>query len=241
MTQPLTSPYAPAAANDAAGKVTLADSVYERMRWDIVRGALAPGMPLRLEQLKARYGAGFSPLREALNRLQGERLVQSLSLRGFIVAPLSPEEMEDAIDSRVVIETEALRRAIRRGDDAWESEILAAAHQLSRQTGRIAADASGGDLDQALIELESRHRRFHRALIAACGSPRLLQMADTLYMETERYRVTALTRAVTKGERNADAEHKALVDTVLARDAEAAVALLEQHFRDTGRQVAGLV
>lgn len=241
MTQPLTSPYAPAAANDAPGKVTLAESVYERMRWDIVRGALAPGLPLRLEQLKARYGAGFSPLREALNRLQGERLVQALSLRGFIVAPLSPEEMEDAIDSRVVIETEALRRAIQRGDDAWEAEILAAAHQLSRQTGRIAADTSGADLDQALIELESRHRRFHRALIAACGSPRLLQMADTLYMETERYRVTALTRAVTTGERNADAEHKALVDAVLARDADTAIELLEQHFRDTGRQMVGLI
>ena len=54
---------------------------------------MAPGSPLRLADLSARYDMGFSPLREALNRLQAERLVIAEALRGFRVAPLSLDEM----------------------------------------------------------------------------------------------------------------------------------------------------
>ena len=65
--------------------VTLAEKAYDNLRQDIVRGAFVPGSPLRLADLGERYGMGFSPLREALNRLQSERLVTSESLRGFRV------------------------------------------------------------------------------------------------------------------------------------------------------------
>lgn len=235
MPQALATPY-----GDAQGQVptktTLADTVYDRMRWDIVRGVLKPGAPLRMEALKQRYDAGFSPLREALNRLQGERLVVAQSLRGFIVAPLSREEMVDAIETRILIETDALRRSIDRGGDAWEAEILAAHHELTKQARRV-PETGPEDRDAALVELERRHRRLHHAFIAACGSPRLLALAETLYMETERYRVTALTQAAETGVRNVQEEHRTLVDAVLARDVERAVTLLAKHFRDTGRQV----
>lgn len=236
MPEALATPYDDA-PGQSPGKVTLADTVYDRMRWDIVRGVLKPGAPLRMEALKDRYAAGFSPLREALNRLQGERLVVAQSLRGFIVAPLSKGEMEDAIETRILIESDALRRSIDRGGDAWEAEILAAHHELTKQARRI-PETDADTRDTALVELERRHRRLHHALIAACGSPRLLALAETLYMETERYRVTALTQAAETGVRNVQEEHRTLVDAVLARDADAAVALLAKHFRDTGRQVA---
>ncbi|NMM42867.1 FCD domain-containing protein [Rhodospirillaceae bacterium KN72] len=238
MSQVSPSPYADIAVGITpdTGKRTLADTVYDRMRWDIVRGELPPGMPLRLEQLKDRYSAGFSPLREALNRLQGERLVVSQSLRGFVVAPLSRDEMNDAIDARILVEGEALQRAIRNGGDAWEAEILAAAHELTKSLRRA---SDGFDVD--MTDLERRHRRFHHALIAACGSTRLLRMADTLYMETERYRLTALHRSVDLGERDVCTEHEALVRAVLARDEDAAAALLTEHYRDTGRQMESVL
>ena len=235
MTQVSPSPYTDIAVGFSpdAVKRTLADTVYDRMRWDIVRGELAPGMPLRLEQLKDRYGAGFSPLREALNRLQGERLVVSQALRGFVVAPLSRDEMHDAIDARILVEGEALRRAIRNGGDAWEAEILAAAHELTKSLRRVSV---ASDADR--VDLERRHRRFHHALIAACGSTRLLRMADTLYMETERYRLISLFRSVGAGERNVRDEHQGLVASVLARDADDAVGKLTQHYHDTATLLA---
>ena len=77
--------------------MTLAEKAYDALRHDIIRGELPPGRPLRLSDLSERYEMGFSPLREALNRLQAERLVTAESLRGFRVAPLSLDELLDGM------------------------------------------------------------------------------------------------------------------------------------------------
>src|ERR1700760_3310157 len=116
--------------------VTLGEAAYQQLRADIVAGTFKAGMPLGLEALRQRYGFSFSPLREALMRLQSERLVLSTALRGFSVAPLSREEMRDATETRILIECEALRRSMRDGNDDWEAGIVAAFHALSLQVER---------------------------------------------------------------------------------------------------------
>jgi hypothetical protein len=153
-------------ANDAAAEpATLGEAAYQRLRADIVVGTFRAGEPLRLEALKQRYGLSFSPLREALMRLQSERLVASTALRGFSVAPLSREEIEDATETRILIESEALRRSMRNGDDDWEARIVAAFHALSLQVERQSRNS--GPVETAdLFAMEERHHHFHRALIA---------------------------------------------------------------------------
>src|SRR5262249_18302147 len=124
-------------AIDGAGEpATLGEAAYQRLRADIGVGAFKAGEPLRLEALRQRYGLSFSPLREALMRLQSERLVLSTALRGFSVAPLSREEIEDATETRILVESEALRRSMRNGDDDWEAAIVAAFHALNLQVER---------------------------------------------------------------------------------------------------------
>jgi len=54
-------------------EITLAEQVYRSLRRDLISGDIEPGQSLRLEFLKQRYGISFSPIREALNRLQSER------------------------------------------------------------------------------------------------------------------------------------------------------------------------
>ena len=152
---------------------TLGEAAYQRLRADIVAGALEAGKPLRLEALRHRYGLSYSPLREALMRLQSERLVLSTALRGFSVAPLSRKEMKDVTETRILIECEALRRSMRDGDDDWEASIVAAFHALSLQAER--QSRLSGNMEAAdMLAMEQRHHQFHRALIAHCGSPRLL-------------------------------------------------------------------
>src|ERR1700752_568901 len=87
----------------AGGPATLGEAAYHRLRADIIVGTFKAGEPLRLEALRQRYGLSFSPLREALMRLQSERLVLPTALRGFSVAPLSREEIEDATETRILI------------------------------------------------------------------------------------------------------------------------------------------
>lgn len=205
--------------------MTLADTAYDSLRRDIMRGHLPPGQPLRLEALRSRYDMGFSPLREALNRLQSERLVVSASMKGFIVAPLSLPEMWEAIEARVLVETEALRLSILRGDDVWEAGIVAALHALGLAAARGEPEA-----------LEARHAEFHLSLIAACGSGWLLDFARKLSAATERYRAPVL--AGDTAPRDVQGEHAALAEAALARRADEAPALLAVHYRRTGERIA---
>ncbi len=215
--------------------MTLARKAYDALRWDIVRGAYEPDQPLRLAQLRERYGMGFSPLREALTRLQAERLVVSEALRGFRVAPLSLSEMRDTTDTRILIETEALRRSIASGGDDWETGIVAALHALELQAGR----AGPGD-EAELRTLERRHHDFHRALIIGCGSRTLLDIFETLYVESERYRNPVISAPKSRSKRDLKAEHAAIAAAALERDADGAVELLRDHYLRTAEMIAAL-
>jgi GntR family carbon starvation induced transcriptional regulator len=209
--------------------MTLSEKAYFAIRRDIIQGVLAAGQPLRMADLSARYDMGFSPLREALSRLQVERLVHAEALRGFRVAPLSIAEMQDAIDTRIVLECDALRLSIQYGDDDWSAAIVAALYALKLQVDR----AAKGAVD--VWEIESRHYAFHRALLSACQSPWRLEFFERLYAATERYRIPVLVafRGSKPSGRDIQGEHSALAEAVLARDAEKSVRLLTEHYLKT--------
>lgn len=219
--------------------MTLAEKAYDALRRDIVTGQVKPGQPLRMAQLSQRYEMGFSPLREALNRLQAERLVTSVALKGFSVAPLSMEEMWDATNTRILIESRALRLSIERGGDEWEAGIVGSLHALLLQAARGTAGAEDARL------LETRHHAFHHALLSACGSGWLMEFFERLYLESERYRHPVL--APRPGDpardvpRDIQAEHEALAKATLARDADLACALLADHYRRTAQRLDGLM
>lgn len=214
--------------------MTLAEKAYDALRHDIIRGELASGRPLRLSDLSERYGMGFSPLREALNRLQAERLVTAESLRGFRVAPLSLDELHDAMSVRIQIESEALRAAIRLGNDDWAAGIVSALYALNLQIGRTGPEAD-------IWTLEARHYAFHRALLAACNSPWTLEFFERLYAATERYRIPVLLASAQPAGRDVQAEHSALAQATLDRDVDSATTLLEQHYRRTVDHLAGAI
>ncbi len=214
-------------AANGGNVMTLAEKAYQSLRKDIVEGRFQPESPLRLAELSDRYGMGFSPLREALNRLQSERLVTAESLRGFRVSRQSLDEFEDALQSRLLIETEALTLSIARGDDNWAASVVAALYALKLQTGRAA-----GDVDA----LKMRHHAFHRALLSACGSDWLLEFFERLYAATERYRIPALTAAGPQ-KRDIDEEHAEIANAALARDPGMAAALLRAHYLRTATAI----
>lgn len=211
---------------------TLTEKAYDALRHDIVRGHWSPGQQLRMAELSARYGMGFSPLREALSRLQAEGLTMLAPLRGFSVATLSLEEMWDTINLRVLIECEALRLSIQKGGDDWEAGIVSTLHALNRQSGRL----SKGNEDD-LWELERRHASFHLQLISACGSPRLLALAQRLYVDTERYRIPILLQSGPSSGRDVQKEHTDIADATLARKTDVATHRLTEHYRLTAQAI----
>jgi GntR family transcriptional regulator, carbon starvation induced regulator len=210
---------------------TVAEAIYYRLREDIVWNRLPPDAALRSDQLRATYGVGVSPLREALSRLAAEHLVTTVGQKGFRVAPVTTESVVDIMETRLVIEREALMRSLRKGDIAWETEVVASYHVLSR----VPIARRPGDDAQSWAR---HHRRFHMSLLSACGSHWLLELAGLLFNQAERHRAIR-ARLVPRPKLNRDiaAEHKKIFEAALARDTKAALTVLDRHYRKTAEHV----
>ena len=208
----------------AAG--TLASSVYDMMRQDILKGDLPPGEKLRVEYLRDRYGVGASPIREALNRLSVDGVVMRVDQKGFRVATVSVAELDELIKTRCWLEETAIRESIAAGDDAWEERLVLAFHRLSK------APRSAEQITYAINpDWEVLHRAFHLALIGACGSRWLISYCEQLNDLADRYRQLAVR--VTYPRRNELDEHKAIMDAAVNRDSDRAVEVLMDHYRRT--------
>lgn len=214
--------------------LTLADKAYRALRKDIVAGVLLPGARLRIAKLSADYDIGASPLREALSKLSSEFLVLVEGQRGFSVAPISAQELKDVSQVRQELEGEALRRAVANGDDAWEAGIVAAFYNLGKAETRRREDAV-----KHLAEWEDRNREFHEALVAACQSEWMKRLRQLLYFQHERYRRISLKNSNPR--RDLHAEHKAIMDAALARDAARAVKLSREHIELTTQAVLRVI
>jgi len=210
---------------------TLVESAYHALRRDIIEGRLAPGTKLRVEHLKNDYGVGAGTLREALSLLISDALVVSQGQRGFRVAPVSLDDFADITRTRVMLECEALRQSMAAGDDTWEGELIVAFHRLSKAEERLGETASEA-------EWEERNKTFHEVLIAACPSRWLKHFLSLLYQQAGRYRHLSL--AFKPIPRNVHAEHEALFNAVMARDADKATAIMAEHIELTFRSIEAL-
>ena len=206
-----------------AGGPTIATSVYDRLRADIIVGALEPGHRLGTDQLRGRYDVGIS---------LAEKLVCFEDQKGFHVAGIGEEDLYDLIRMRCWTEEIALRESIAQATPEWEESILIAYHRLSR-TPRSAQS----EKFEFNPEWEVLHREFHTAFLGNCGSPRLLAHCELLADQSKRYRQLAASLSYpTRTERD---EHKTLMDTALSGDVEAAVAAHHAHLRMTLEIIIG--
>jgi GntR family transcriptional regulator, carbon starvation induced regulator len=193
---------------------------------DILAGRLAPEARLGIAETAARYGVGATPLREALSRLAARGLVHARDRRGFRVTPISRADLADIVLIRQVIEREAVNLAMARGDAAWEAEILGALHKLKRH---VADDPRG--FREGDGAFDALHKAFHAAIVAACGSARLIATQSRLYDEAYRYRRLMMRSFLSSDEFLAN--HERLAELVIGRAAAAATQALDAHIAST--------
>jgi len=219
-------PIGPALRTEELEPRTLTERAYRALRHDIVCGQLAPGLRLRVEHLKDSYGVGAGTLREALALLVSDALVTAEGQRGYRVSAISLDDLRDLTDTRVRLETEALRHSIRHGDALWELTLRQVFSELSE------AEAVGAARDPQ--RWERTNRRFHEALIAGHVSPWTRHLLDILYRHGERYRHVAIRLGATAHvERDVHAEHESIYLAALARQEARAALALEAHIRLT--------
>ena len=205
--------------------------MFDALRADILSSKLPPGTNLLFSKLKADYGVGLSPLREALSRLAAGGLVNSEGQRGFFVANESLEDFHDISMLRQNIEGLALRKSIELGDDGWEAQVVAARHGLSL----LERGSSTEEINDELWEL--RHREFHEALISGCNSPWLMHITNMLTDQFDRYRRSSSEANLSM--QSQSLQHQEITDAALDRKADLAVGLLNDHIKFAVDQIAG--
>ncbi|MGA7790962.1 MAG: FCD domain-containing protein [Xanthobacteraceae bacterium] len=205
---------------------TQSDQAYEALLAEILDCRLAPGTKITISDVAMRLGFSPGAVREALSRLAAEKWTVATAQKGYSVTPVSLGELGDLTRTRITIEQFCLRSAIAHGDVEWETSIVAAHHRLHRlpmQTGR-----GNTLLDPAWV---TAHTTFHAALAAGCDSPWMLRLRTMLYVQSERYR--HLSVALARENRDVDAEHEAILNACLGREADRACALIEDHLNRT--------
>ncbi len=205
--------------------VTRSGHVFAVLRAEILRGALAPSSRLRLVELGERFSVSQSVVREALTRLAEQRIVVALPQQGFRVASLTLDDLTALTDARVHVEGLVFRLAVERGDLTWESSVLAAHHRLQATSPMLAS----GEVDSEWL---SAHEVYHHALLEGCGNERLLHAAASLRDAAALYRIWSVPLGHDY-DRDLPAEHRGMLDAVLARDPHLAVTRLCNHIART--------
>lgn len=209
---------------------TQASTAYQRLRGDLLSGRLEPTRKLHMRFLTELYATGQTPLREALNRLSAEGLVESRDQRGFFVAGISEAELTELTKTRCWVERIALTESMAAATATWEEGLVLAHHRLSRTPRSLHPDRF-----ESNPEWERLHGLFHLTLISGCGSQPLIafcrQLADQLY----RYRQLSIRKVFAT--RHVGDEHRSILDAVLGGDRERACDLLESHYRKTAEAI----
>jgi DNA-binding GntR family transcriptional regulator len=213
-------------ATSAASPV--GEATYRRVRADILFGRLAPGQKLTLERMKDVYGSAISTLREIFNALASEGLISAQGARGFEVAAVSRDNLQEVARMRQLLECDALRSSFEAGDVEWEARVVAAHHKLASVERRVA----GGDRSEEET-LRRYDWEFHNALISACGSRLLLDMHAGIYDKYLRYLMLA---SVFRGAPVVE-EHRRLMAHALERDWRSAHAITVSHVQDCVEQM----
>ncbi len=193
-----------------------AEGVYMTLREAILHGVLPAGYPLGEIPLAEVFGRSRTPIREAILRLESEKLAERFSRRGLVVAQITREE---------VLEVYAVREML----DGFSARLAALGilptelDRLVWLNDRLRAAANSGDV-KAMIEVNIE---FHEAICQASRNSLLLEFVKRIHEWVRRFPDTTMSQPGRGLE--AVAEHEALLEAIRARDPDAAERIAREH------------
>lgn len=197
-------------------RVSLTDSIAQELYSQMMNGQLQPGMNLREVELAQELGVSRQSVREALAQLKAEGLLDHEMHRGYKVPVLNRDDAIEIFQLRELIECEAARRLSR------DQSGIALLDQALEQIERLDPDAGW----VPYIEL---HFNFHRAIVAATGSQRLLRHSELCLSEAW---VSLLPSRHSEVYGSPDAQragHRSIVDAIRSGDEQRAALALHSH------------
>jgi DNA-binding GntR family transcriptional regulator len=202
----------------------LSDSVAAYVRELVMTGQLAPGEAVKPEFVARELGISTTPIREALQALRVEGFLELIPRRGFIVAPLSGDDVRDLFAAHALLAGElAALAAVRATDsdlaelDALQHELLAAAHRQDFPT------------------MEERNHAFHRKVNLIADARRIAGIVAI----TSRYVPRLFYSSIDGWPKATEDDHASVLRAIRNRDPESARAAMAAHIRHSGELLAG--
>jgi DNA-binding GntR family transcriptional regulator len=203
------------------GRPSTPELIADVLRAVILRGYFAGGQPLRQDEIATRFGVSRIPVREALRQLSAEGLVEFHAKRGAVVACLEPNEAEEILEIRCMLEIKAA--------------MLAMPHWTNATLGDLKVQLDEAESCASIDRWSDLNRSFHEGLYGPCKRPRLLALIRNLNTNVERYIRLLVSRSHYRLQ--AQREHRAILASAEVRNAAALSALIEQHAMETAVQL----
>jgi DNA-binding GntR family transcriptional regulator len=202
------------------------ETICDRIRASILSGELPAGVKLVENELARKYGVSRGPIREALRELSREGLVVDLPRRGTFVCTLTQADLTEVYAVREALETVAVREATTSATDA-ELASLAETYRIMDETWR------GSDWNAAI----TADAQFHLALVKLAKNKRLTTIYEQMGAQTVLLLVTASQSDVALRGAPLQAIHRAIADAVVARDQDAGLLAIADHYQYTRKRL----
>ena len=197
--------------------ITIVDQVWSQLQSLILHGELAPGARLVELELANQMGTSQAAVREALQRLERDGLVERRGRAGTFVTSVSADEMREVFAVRSVVEAFAIQRTVAR----IQADQL---DELAELIMRMRAAGRAGDIT-TLVEHDMT---FHQCLCYWSGHQTLLRVWQPLYMQVERFVIMTHPQYFANLVEIADT-HEPILDALRSSDSEAAAARINEH------------
>lgn len=198
-------------------RTSLREQALALLREALVSGRIADGVVYSSKALAAELGVSNGPVREAMLALADDGLMEAVPNKGFRAVPLTPADLAEIYEMRLLLEVPVVARLARRGLAADRAARLAGLVDTIERTAR-SRDLTGN---------LAADRDFHLSLLAAGGNSRLVSAVARLRDQTRLHNLRAINadgRLITSAE-----EHRPLLAAIVRHDEHAAERLMRQH------------
>lgn len=219
-----------------AVKGPLSKRIYRELKRSILEGDFAPGELLPEDLLTEVTGASRTPVREALMRLQGDGLVKIVPRRGARILEMDPEELNQLVEARILLETAFFDRAVK-------NISLKKVKKIKDDMASILAEMKSVETTSPFwakkrLEYSKLDFGFHRTLVEASNNGFLLRYYDMLLDRVKVYSHHTVIKYPVYFLESAK-EHENILDAMLSGQNENAVKLIEGHIKHLNHRLAG--
>ncbi len=204
--------------------LNLNDRVYLYLRDQIVQNQLKPGSRIDYDELMADLGVSRTPLRDALNRLKHDNLIEVRPRSGTFVSTPSKKDIEDIYDVRKPLEAAAVQLAaphIPKDRYEW----------LLEEARQVETELENGNIEPFFLS----DRNLHRTLISYSHNNRLISIMDSLELQIKRFGIM-MTTNLDRPFRAVEL-HKKIITAMFHAEIDKARSLMEQHIEEVKRDI----